>query len=96
MSKRGASLQVLGVVAAAVLIVLAGTAWWAIVAGILDVSRAAKVLEADASAPGWPRYVEVLTDPVTGCQYIGRAGKSAWTPRLGTDGKQVCGEVTAR
>lgn len=96
MSERGASLQVLGVVAAAVMLVTAGVGAWTIVARVSDVSRATRVVAADASTPGWPRYVEVLTDPGTGCQYIGQAGHTAWTPRLDTDGEPMCGEVEAR
>lgn len=31
----------------------------------------------------------LFTDARTGCQYIGRSG--ALTPRMGADGKQICG-----
>jgi len=35
--------------------------------------------------------VTIFTDPQTGCQYLNLPGRSM-TPRLGSDGKQICNQ----
>jgi len=34
------------------------------------------------------------TDALTGCQYLARSYGGALTPRMGADGKQICGKDT--
>lgn len=33
----------------------------------------------------------IFTDTMTGCQYVRTFGRDGITPRLGRDGKQICG-----
>jgi hypothetical protein len=34
----------------------------------------------------------IYTDNLTGCQYLQAGGDRALTPRMGADGKQICGK----
>lgn len=58
--------------------------------------EARKASAAESSVPelhGEYTYgVDVMVDGLTGCQYL-RTGRTGITPRMGRDGKQICGEV---
>lgn len=55
-------------------------------------AQIAKQRQEDLQHDGMDGLV-IFTDPQTGCQYLNSPGRSM-TPRMGTDGKQICNATT--
>ena len=63
--------------------------WWIALAGVIWIAAYFQPFD-DTDAPPSRSGVSLVTDALTGCQYLKAPLFGSITPRMSADGKQIC------